>query len=375
MSKVILTRYLYIYDEVCLSFIYSLLKKQDINECYFWMFEMYNSGFKNETWCLIWFIYYDFYFISYPMFSTFIKKKCEQNTVLSLMIVIKNLFRFTPTSEVFITRQYNFNVKEINYIFRGKKPKWLSNINNQHHALFRYLNKKLYHFAVSSLPENIDDNLLFNSISTYFDIKNDEINTLINNSYNNNYDNNHHKIWSIICLLEFNSNYYKEKKKIYMGISDDEYANIMKIENEDIPLSKYGNKLIYKTLQYKRKYSIQPIISAFYLTRENCEKCENINNLFWYNWEYHAYLSPIWKERFDQYNININNETYSIDFTNDEEHEKFYNDWNYEPDEQTQDTINKRMVCIENNNWKSWYFDIFEKEPLFMFKDDFRYNY
>ena len=41
MSKVILTRYLYIYDEVCLSFIYSLLKKQDINECYFWMFEMY----------------------------------------------------------------------------------------------------------------------------------------------------------------------------------------------------------------------------------------------------------------------------------------------------------------------------------------------
>ena len=41
MSKLILTRYLYIYDEVIISLITELLTKSDINACYFWLSEIY----------------------------------------------------------------------------------------------------------------------------------------------------------------------------------------------------------------------------------------------------------------------------------------------------------------------------------------------
>ena len=75
MSKLALTRYLYIYDEVGFSFITALLKKQSINECYFWISELFLSGYEKESWELIWFIYYDFYYINNPQFIPFILKK------------------------------------------------------------------------------------------------------------------------------------------------------------------------------------------------------------------------------------------------------------------------------------------------------------
>ena len=43
------TRYLYNLDEVKLSFIEALLKKQNLDECYFWICELYDSGFVRET--------------------------------------------------------------------------------------------------------------------------------------------------------------------------------------------------------------------------------------------------------------------------------------------------------------------------------------
>ena len=154
MSKeVILTRYLYLFDEVGLSFISSLLKAESIDECYFWMSELYLSGLTVQSWDLIWFIYYDFYYILNPDFEQFLYKKSIGGDFKSILTVTKNLFKMKTTSstEVFITRQYDYNIKEITHIFKGKKPNWLSVIPNKYHGLFRFLDKKLYHFAVSSL--------------------------------------------------------------------------------------------------------------------------------------------------------------------------------------------------------------------------------
>ena len=96
MSKLALTRYLYIYDEVGFSFITALLKKQSINECYFWISELFLSGYEKESWELIWFIYYDFYYINNPQFIPFILKKHNngEGNLKDLMTVIKNLFKF-----------------------------------------------------------------------------------------------------------------------------------------------------------------------------------------------------------------------------------------------------------------------------------------
>ena len=37
MSKFVLTRYLYIFDEVAISFVSCLLKKKSLQECYYWL--------------------------------------------------------------------------------------------------------------------------------------------------------------------------------------------------------------------------------------------------------------------------------------------------------------------------------------------------
>ena len=55
------TRYLYNYDEVILSGLECLLKHTNIEECYFWFYEIYSSGYVDEIWNILWKIYYDFY--------------------------------------------------------------------------------------------------------------------------------------------------------------------------------------------------------------------------------------------------------------------------------------------------------------------------
>ena len=69
------TRY-YIYDEVILSGLECLLKHTNIEECYYWFYEIYSSGYVDEIWVILWKIYYDFY-----AEKTYILRKNE--TVLS----------------------------------------------------------------------------------------------------------------------------------------------------------------------------------------------------------------------------------------------------------------------------------------------------
>ena len=60
-----LTRYLYNADEVKLTLIETLLN-QKCEECYFWIYEYFKSGYVSESWQLIYKIYYDFYALKNP---------------------------------------------------------------------------------------------------------------------------------------------------------------------------------------------------------------------------------------------------------------------------------------------------------------------
>ena len=66
MTTIIFTRYLYNADEVLLTFLECLLIAKNLEECYFWIYEYYISGFEQESWDFLWKIYYDFYALSYP---------------------------------------------------------------------------------------------------------------------------------------------------------------------------------------------------------------------------------------------------------------------------------------------------------------------
>ena len=56
-----LTRFLYMGDEVIVTFLETLLKREELGACYFWISEYYFSGFELKTWDLLWKIFYDFY--------------------------------------------------------------------------------------------------------------------------------------------------------------------------------------------------------------------------------------------------------------------------------------------------------------------------
>ena len=62
-------------------------------------------------------------------------------------------------------------------------------------------------------------------------------------------------------------------------------------------------------------FKINPNISCFDLERYTT----NIQQILWNHWEYHSYLTPIWKERFDKYEIQINSEEHSIEFKKEDE--------------------------------------------------------
>ena len=69
------TRYLYNIDEVILTFLECLLKQNNLEECYYWFYEYYKSGYVEESWNLLWKIYYDFYMIKNPKIEEKIEYK------------------------------------------------------------------------------------------------------------------------------------------------------------------------------------------------------------------------------------------------------------------------------------------------------------
>ena len=70
---------------------------------------------------------------------------------------------------------------------------------------------------------------------------------------------------------------------------------------------------VYKTLLNVRLYGISDSIGCFDLQRRK----HNLKKMFWYNWEYFAYKSPIWKKRFDMCDIEVDNENLKIVFNNE----------------------------------------------------------
>ena len=190
------------------------------------------------------------------------------------------------------------------------------------------------------------------------------------------YKNYVHKVWAIICLLTFHPEYIQcnstIKKKFYIAYSDSEYEEFMKNQNELVPMDKYNNPQIRKTLEYKRLYTIDPLCSSFQLLRDNVS---DINERYYHHWEYYAYLCPLWTERFNRYDITIDNESEKVVFNDDLQLEEFYAHYGYEPDEQSGETDSKRIIHMSSHNWRSWYDSIFTQEPIYEFNDDFRFRY
>ena len=106
-SSLILTRYLYIKEEVVAALLLALLDKRE--DCaLFWAYELYYSGFQNETFAFLWSIYYDFYATLNPTFEQFFlsthKEWIKSNDPCALGNIIVNLCIRPFTTDVFMLR-------------------------------------------------------------------------------------------------------------------------------------------------------------------------------------------------------------------------------------------------------------------------------
>ena len=343
----IFTRYLYNADEVVLTLIECLLKQQNLDECYYWIYEYYKSGYQEQTWKLMYKIYYDFYMLKNPKFEGKINEKYikwkETNDVKFVLWIIKNLFRLESCYTIFLLRVYHSNRNtevlgktSTNCVYKDKNEIMLATaIKEKKKISMSYYLKRVK-----------DDRKLF-VINSCFDEK-----IQLNDNYNDNY---HYLLAKLIDKFKITP-----KKKVY-------YKMVMKKELENVLESDKSCKndgkhedvsYVYKTLKTNRIYGISPNIGCFKLEREG----KDLNHCFWYHWEYYAYKSPIWKERFNKYKIKVSDKKQLIEFDDDDELEKFYEEYGYEPDEQSAEIQQKSSIEIKRSNLKLWLNDIFKKQ-------------
>lgn len=341
-TNLIFTRYLYNLDEVILSGLECLLKHTNIQECYFWFYEMYSSGYVEETWDLLWKIYYDFYAEKNGTFERKMKQYYRgwknNKSFKQVANVIRTLHTFykNTSGRVFMMRIFYCNT--LRQLVSKDNRKLLVEGNKKTQLLkFGFIEKK--------------DPVIAYYLKRLYNKKNEQdVVGLIKEQtgeivLNSNYD--------ILHQLYYHSIKDKNKKKRNVSYNVGNEALKQVYSTDDCCYNESKHKevnTVYKTLEMRRKYGISSNIGCFKLARDGLD----LNNEYWYNWEFYAYRSPLWKSRFDKYKIHIDNEEKKIVFENEDEYEEFYELYNYEPDEQSKETQDKSIKELKKIKIKEW---------------------
>tara|TARA_Y100001970_G_scaffold294056_1_gene446332 strand:- start:1265 stop:2512 length:1248 start_codon:yes stop_codon:yes gene_type:complete len=356
MTKLCLTRYLYEKEEVILSLLNSLLEKKDLNSCFYWISELHYSKI-NVTDILIQ-IYYDFYFLKNMNFESYFIKNImdyhKTNDENIILLIIKHLFHSIHCPTLFLLRQQ----KPQKLSFRGKKPVWLSQFDDSYTLPFRSLFKdEIYWDTFNNISDDKLDDFYDKMKHFIVSIKkkkkcifNNEKNEGLNKMISFLHLHNMHTIIKIILFAHCYTIIHKltfEKKKLFIiKLTDEEIQLIHDWNDLDlIEKDKFGNRRLWKMLPTKRIYSVHEMNFAFNFIRRHSP---DIIDDYYYHWEYLAYQCPLWKERFDFYNVTFNGK--KIIFPNDDLFEEFHELYYFEPDEQSGETNNKAFPIIQYNS-------------------------
>lgn len=342
-----LTRYLYSKDEVQFSLICSILEKLDFKESLFWFSELYYSDYKDSTWNLLWEVYYNFYARKNPklekIFIKLYKKWEEENDIQLCLHVLKSLF-FNTQKDSFCYRYFKKidHQKTRTKSYRGRPPGIIQKLK---------IDKKYKNFIISIQKKHFtnmiyymnrfkkEQSQLYAALIEYFkydksiSLKQDHYQSILNHPYKN-------KMHILLSLIFYLMTDEKEinKQSIYLLISKDELEYVQKTNEQ--------SKRLYHTLKDKRLYKIRTNIGCFPLERYE-PTCPAMNKVLWDHWKYYSYMCPLWKKRFDIYDIELDHINKKIIFKKEEEEEEFSEMYNYEPDEQSLSTQEKSIDTIE----------------------------
>ena len=373
-KEVVLTRYLYILDEVLYTLKEVLLKGKDFNEVVFWAGEIIYSGLSEELWQFIFYFNYSFLAIVYPKYETKLYKLYklftnENEKHLSKFKTIKNGFITVNISDlqleycinalsILFNSKKNFLVfnkwhqaqKTIDNIYSINTPEWLKKlkIDKKYFTYLRSIkNKNFKNIAFYLKTKYFDiDNLYKITIKYFKEVKNIGIKPKNINISQLPYRNKEHIIMTLIChMLTDEKNI--EKRSIFTICDTELHIKQLKIDNEPINIA-------YKTLSNKYRYPISNTIGCFPLARNSFKNYRNIKEVFWFFWKYYTYNCPVWRERYNKYNIIIDNKKKDILFQDYQNQEDFDDNYYYETDEQTIQVQNMSVPEIPPITLQAW---------------------
>ena len=368
MENFSLTRLLYSKDEVVASLIHCLLSKRNLDECYFWIFELYYS--EIDIFPILWKIYLDFYFELNPVFERHLRRRhllwMKTKDIKHIAFIIKNLFAAEFTSNVFLLRQFSMTCDCPKSIYRGRKPSWCLNYPSEFHNWLRSMDKSHFEnivYYTKYLLRTKNSKELFPILIQYFVCR-------------LQYEEVDKKIYSFLdSRMDKDDLHYLLAMIIHLKIDPDRFTsnNIFSLpSSKEIKwiksLNDTSNIKSYNILKEKRLFAIDESIGAFQLSRENFEDVLEILRL---HWEYFAYNVPLWKRRFELYDLHyLENHKKKVIFNNDDDLELFYDNYGLEPDEHTfsiQDMSTKRIIPVY------WNKSFISENSIICFSDNFRF--
>ena len=258
-KEVVLTRYLYILDEVLYTLKEVLLKGKDFNEVVFWAGEIIYSGLSEELWQFIFYFNYSFLAIVYPKYETKLYKLYklftnENEKHLSKFKTIKNGFitvnisdlqleycinalsiLFNSKKNFLVFNKWHQDQKTIDNIYSINTPEWLKKlkIDKKYFTYLRSIkNKNFKNIAFYLKTKYFDiDNLYKITIKYFKEVKNIGIKPKNINISQLPYRNKEHIIMTLIChMLTDEKNI--EKRSIFTICDTELHIKQLKIDNE-----------------------------------------------------------------------------------------------------------------------------------------------
>lgn len=342
MNNLVFTRLLYPKNGIKSSIKNSFQEKRSYEEFVFWCSELYYSGYEENTFQILFEIYYDYVFIEDDdnKINEFIEINYEKwlKSYKEIKLKTKDNLLLKITEKLYFAK-YNLLIekymksirngeKKIT-IYRGKKPEWL-NIYKQEEKPFIYSLYKTNLQNIIILSYNLNKNKNYTIENMYKLIEESNTIKIEKSKHIKNYTNEHHKLVydilkSLIKLDEKKELVRKKTKKEVL--SKELIAKMMSnySDNEENP------RFIIRNY---RKYKI------IYNEEMSKDDKKDLLKKYNYNWLYYACECPLWNKRIKEYRGKQNHSNEEIEFDEEDDEtgyslfDKFHLKYQYEPDEQ-----------------------------------------
>ena len=355
-SDLVFTRYLYIKEEVRIALLVSILNKSD--DAIFWAYELYYSGFKYELLNLIWKIYYDFFATLNPAYEAYLLKKHKEfltennpNEERIVSAIIQDLLFRPFNTDVFLLRNVCeiFEV-DINYHDATEK---ITNMEKVRQNLTQWIaNQDFRSIAQWILNVNKDVikiadiyNICLELFETKIKLSKAKLLKEFINALKLTINHNVILLTKIMTLFSKQAD-LKKGKSIYINVEPEDIIPYETIISSD-------ELKHYQILEKAYICGIDDLkhLSLFKLTRDKY----NIQDAYWFRWEYHASFSPLWAKRikdFGGYPDHTKQKVIFKEEPDDDLMQEFYTNYGLEPDEQKKEIQDKSITKIEKvYNW------------------------